>query len=146
MWSSRPGSAVGMPRLPGPPPGWSSACGTSRTAPVTGTADWISSPGQSRASPPVYAVYDGYLTRQSDWTSTVIIRHPEDPLHPGKQVWTYYTHMATKEGEPFVSEKFPPGTREVFVPAGTLLGYQGNFSGDPVNPTGLHTAYLNRQR
>ena len=27
---------------------------------------------------------------------------------------------------------------EVFVQAGTLLGYQGNYSGDPVNPTGLH--------
>jgi murein DD-endopeptidase MepM/ murein hydrolase activator NlpD len=87
---------------------------------------------------PIYAVYDGYITRQTDWTSTVIIRHPEDPVHPGRQVWTYYTHMASKEGESFVSEEFPPGTREVFVPAGTLLGYQGNYSGDPVNPTGLH--------
>jgi murein DD-endopeptidase MepM/ murein hydrolase activator NlpD len=87
---------------------------------------------------PIYAVYDGYLTRQPDWTSTVIIRHPEDPLHPGKQVWTYYTHMASKEGESFVSEQFPPGTSEVFISAGTLLGYQGNYSGDPVNPTGLH--------
>ncbi len=27
---------------------------------------------------------------------------------------------------------------EVFVPAGTLLGYQGNYSGDPNNPTGVH--------
>lgn len=87
---------------------------------------------------PVYAAYDGYLTRQQDWISTVILRHPEDPLHPGEQVWTYYTHMATKEGTSFVSEEFPAGTREVFVAAGTLLGYQGNYSGDPVNPTGLH--------
>ncbi|HAY84358.1 MAG TPA: hypothetical protein DCY42_05385 [Chloroflexi bacterium] len=87
---------------------------------------------------PIYAAYDGYLTRQQDWISTVILRHPEDPLHPGEQVWTYYTHMATKEGTSFVSEEFPAGTREVFVAAGTLLGYQGNYSGDPVNPTGLH--------
>jgi len=87
---------------------------------------------------PVYAAYDGYLTRLEDWISTVIIRIPEDPLHPGEQVWTYYTHMATKEGESFIAEEFPPGTHEVFVPAGTLLGYQGNYSGDPVNPTGLH--------
>lgn len=86
----------------------------------------------------VYAAYDGYLTRQADWTSTVIMRHPEDPLHPGEQVWTYYTHMATKEGDSFIVDDFPAGTREVFVPAGTLLGYQGNYSGDPVNPTGLH--------
>jgi hypothetical protein len=26
----------------------------------------------------------------------------------------------------------------VFVEAGTLLGYQGNFSGDPYNPVGIH--------
>jgi murein DD-endopeptidase MepM/ murein hydrolase activator NlpD len=87
---------------------------------------------------PVYAAYDGYLTRQQDWISTVIIRIHEDPLHPGKQVWTYYTHMATKEGESFIAADFPAGTREVFVRAGTLLGYQGNYSGDPDNPTGLH--------
>jgi murein DD-endopeptidase MepM/ murein hydrolase activator NlpD len=87
---------------------------------------------------PVYAAYSGFLTRLSDWTSTVIIRIPNDPLHPGDQVWTYYTHMATKDGESFVSDEFPPGTTEVYVPAGTLLGYQGNYSGDPINPTGLH--------
>ena len=87
---------------------------------------------------PVYAAYDGYLTRESDWISTVIIRHPQDPLQPGRQIWTYYTHMATTEGESFIVPDFPVGTREVFVRAGTLLGYQGNYSGDPVNPTGLH--------
>jgi murein DD-endopeptidase MepM/ murein hydrolase activator NlpD len=87
---------------------------------------------------PVYAVYSGFLTRLPDWTSTVIIRIPDDPLHSGEQVWTYYTHMATKDGESFVSDEFPPGTTEVYVPAGTLLGYQGNYSGDPINPTGLH--------
>ncbi len=88
---------------------------------------------------PVYAAFDGYLIRPADWISTVIIRHPDDPLHPGEQIWTYYTHMASQDGsESFVSETFPPGTEEVFVRAGTLLGYQGNFSGDPVNPTGLH--------
>jgi murein DD-endopeptidase MepM/ murein hydrolase activator NlpD len=87
---------------------------------------------------PVYAAYDGYLTRESDWISTVIIRIPEDPLHPGEQVWTYYTHMATKEGVSFIVDDFPQGTYEVFVREGTLLGYQGNYSGDPVNPTGLH--------
>ena len=47
---------------------------------------------------PVYAAYDGYLTRQSDWKSTVIIRIPSDPLEPGRQIWTYYTHMADAEG------------------------------------------------
>jgi len=88
---------------------------------------------------PVYAAYPGYLTRKADWISTVIIRHPNDPLEPGRQIWTYYTHMADDQGEEsFVSEDFPTGTAEVFVEAGQFLGYQGNYSGNPANPTGLH--------
>lgn len=87
---------------------------------------------------PVYAAYPGYLTRLDDWVSTVIIRVPNDPLNPGRQIWVYYTHMATQEGESFISEEFPMGTHEIYVEAGTLLGYQGTYSGDPNNPTGLH--------
>lgn len=87
---------------------------------------------------PVTAAYPGYLTRQSDWTSTVIIRVPDDPLQPGRQIWVYYTHMADPQGNSFVSPDFPKGTREVYVEAGTLLGYQGNYSGDPNNPVGVH--------
>ncbi len=87
---------------------------------------------------PVYAAYPGYLIRKSDWVSTVIIRIPNDPLQPGRQIWTYYTHMADAQGNSFVSSEFPPGTSEVFVEAGTFLGYMGNYSGDTNNPTGLH--------
>ncbi|MFN9357888.1 MAG: hypothetical protein ACK6A4_13890, partial [Alphaproteobacteria bacterium] len=29
---------------------------------------------------PIVAAYSGYLTRQEDWKSTVIIRVPSDPL------------------------------------------------------------------
>ena len=87
---------------------------------------------------PVVAAYPGYLTREPDWKSAVIIRIPEDPLHPGRQIWAYYTHMADPRGKSFISDQFPPGTREVFVEAGALLGYQGNYSGDPGNPTGVH--------
>ncbi len=87
---------------------------------------------------PVYAVYDGYLTRNADWISTVIIRVPQDPLDPTRQIWTYYTHMADKEGNSFVSDQFSQGTLEVQVEAGDLLGFMGNYSGSPVNPTGLH--------
>lgn len=87
---------------------------------------------------PVYAAYDGYLTRLADWKSTVIIRIPSDPLNPGTQIWTYYTHLADKDGRSFIVEDFPPGTSDVFVKAGTLLGYQGNYSGTPGNPTGVH--------
>ena len=86
----------------------------------------------------VIAAYPGYLTRLPEWKSSLIIRIPDDPLNPGQQVWTYYTHMADSAGNSFISPEFPPGTNEVFVDAGTLLGYQGNFSGDPNNPVGIH--------
>ena len=87
---------------------------------------------------PVYAAYPGYLTRQPDWKASLIIRIPQDPLDPSRQIWTYYTHMADPSGKSFISPEFPPGTAEIYVPAGVLLGYQGNFSGDPGNPVGVH--------
>ena len=87
---------------------------------------------------PIVAAYPGYLTRQSDWKSTVIIRVPDDPIQPGRQIWVYYTHMAGPAGDSFISSDFPPGTTEQFVEAGTFLGYQGNYSGDPGNPVGVH--------
>lgn len=90
--------------------------------------------GQTR----VLAAYDGYLMRLSDWRSALIQRVPEDPLAPGRQIWLYYTHMADPDGDSFIEADFPPGTSERFVRAGTLLGYQGNYSSDPVNPTGMH--------
>jgi hypothetical protein len=87
---------------------------------------------------PVIAAYPGYLTRQGDWKSSVIVRVPDDPLHPGQQIWLYYTHMADSGGNSFVSPDFPPGTEEMYIEAGTQLGYQGNYSGDPNNPVGVH--------
>jgi hypothetical protein len=86
----------------------------------------------------VIAAYPGYLTRQADWISTVIIRVPQDPLQPARQIWVYYTHMADADGNSFISSQFPPGTNELYVEAGTLLGYQGNYSGDSANPVGVH--------
>lgn len=87
---------------------------------------------------PVYAAASGYLTRLSDWKSSVIVRIPDDPLHPGRQIWTYYTHMADASGNSIISNDFPPGTSELYIDAGTLLGYQGNFSGTPGQPVGVH--------
>lgn len=87
---------------------------------------------------PIYAAYSGYLTRQIDWKSSVIIRIPSDPLNPGRQIWTYYTHMADSNGNPTIAPDFPPGADEIYVETGTLLGYQGNFSGTPGNPVGVH--------
>ena len=87
---------------------------------------------------PVIAAYPGYLTRNADWKSSVIIRMPDDPLQAGRQIWVYYTHMADPQGNSFVSDEFPLGASEAYVEAGTFLGYQGNYSGDPGNPTGVH--------
>ena len=87
---------------------------------------------------PVIAAYAGFLRRMPDWKSSVIIRIPDDPLHPDRQIWTYYTHMADANGDSYIAPEFPPGTTEKFVEAGTLLGYQGNYSGDPGNPVGVH--------
>ncbi len=87
---------------------------------------------------PVIAAYGGYLTRLADWKSTLIIRIPVDPLNPTRQIWTYYTHMADENGASYISPEFPPGKSEVRVEAGTFLGYQGDFSGDPNNPVGVH--------
>jgi murein DD-endopeptidase MepM/ murein hydrolase activator NlpD len=94
--------------------------------------------GEAVGVTPVVAAYGGYLSRLPDWKSSLIIRLPEDPLQPGRQIWTYYTHMADADGRSYISSEFPPGTNEVYVEAGTLLGYQGNYSGDPDNPTGVH--------
>jgi len=93
--------------------------------------------GESGATP-VYAAYPGYLTRLPEWKSSLIIRIPSDPLNPSRQIWMYYTHLADREGASYIHEAFPPGASEVYVEAGTLLGYQGNYSGDTNNPTGVH--------
>lgn len=68
----------------------------------------------------------------------VIIRIPSDPFNPSTKIWTYYTHMAYESGESLIASDFPPGSSEVFVKAGTLLGYLGNYSGTPDTPTGVH--------
>ncbi len=86
----------------------------------------------------VRAVYPGFLTRLPDWKSSVIVRIPSDPLEPDRQIWVYYTHMADPNGNSFISSDFPPGTHEKQVEAGTTLGRQGDYSGDPNNPVGVH--------
>ncbi len=94
--------------------------------------------GRGLNQTPVVAAYSGYLTRHPDWKSSLILRIPADPLQPGRQIWIYYTHMADEQGKSFIDPAFPPGTEELFVEAGALLGKQGNYSGDPLNPTGIH--------
>lgn len=85
---------------------------------------------------PVVAAYDGYLTRLPNWRSSVIIRH-NDPLQPGRTIWTYYTHMADVTGaRSFVHPAYPPGTLEIPVEQGQVIGYQGDFGGN--RRVGLH--------
>jgi peptidoglycan LD-endopeptidase LytH len=86
----------------------------------------------------VTAAYDGYLTRLADWKSAVIERVPNDPLHPERQIWIYYTHMADANGNSFISSEFPAGTSEKQITMGTFLGYMGDYSGDPNSPVGVH--------
>jgi hypothetical protein len=86
----------------------------------------------------VVAASAGYLTRLPEWKSSLIIRIPSDPLQPDRQIWLYYTHLADADGSSYIIPDFPPGTVEKFVQAGALLGYQGNYSGDPFNPVGVH--------
>jgi hypothetical protein len=88
---------------------------------------------------PVYAAYDGYVTREDDWRSTLIQRVPSDPLETDRQIWLYYTHMADKGGsDDYIVDAFPPGTDERFVEQGTLLGYTGNYSGNALSPVWVH--------
>ena len=86
----------------------------------------------------VYAAYDGYITRLPDWKSSLIIRIPQDPLRPNQQTWLYYTHMADAQGNSFIVSDFPPGSEDIYVEEGTLLGYQGNYSGTVSKPVGIH--------
>lgn len=76
---------------------------------------------------PVYAVADGLLTRRSGWKDAVAIQH-DDPLQPGEKVWSFYGGMASAGGgDSFVVADFPPGSANVPVKRGQLLGYQGQW-------------------
>lgn len=87
---------------------------------------------------PVYAAYRGYVHRELDWRSTLIMRVPEDPLQPERQIWLYYTHMADREGNDFIEDAFPPGTTDFYVEQGTRLGYTGNYNGGSVRGVSTH--------
>ena len=91
---------------------------------------------------PVYAVADGLLTRLPDWDNAVAIQH-DDPLRSGDKVWSYYAHMASASGlESFVARDFPPGSTNVPVRAGQVLGYQGRWSGQPLKPVWMHLRFF----
>lgn len=94
--------------------------------------------GTNAAEMPVYAPYDGFVTREEGWKSSLIIRIPEDPLQPDRQIWVYLTHMADRKGNGLIDQLFPPGAKDVPVKKGQLLGFQGDYSGNPAKPVGVH--------
>lgn len=94
--------------------------------------------GQPVGYTEVYAPYDGYLTREENWKSSLIIRVPQDPFDSSRQIWVYMTHLADPLGNSLILSAFPAGTKEKLVKQGDLLGYQGNYSGYPDSPTGIH--------
>jgi len=90
---------------------------------------------------PVYAVADGVLTRPSAWESAVAIQH-DDPLNPGDKVWSVYADMLSASGhESYILDDFPPGSTEIPVHAGQLLGYQGEWSGRIYWPKPSHLRF-----
>jgi hypothetical protein len=90
---------------------------------------------------PVYAVADGVLTRPSAWEGAVAIQH-DDPLNPGDKVWTVYADMLSASGhESYILDDFPPGSTEIPVNAGQLLGYQGEWSGRIYWPKSIHLRF-----
>jgi hypothetical protein len=95
----------------------------------------------SKNTVPVYAVADGLLTRYSDWDGTVAIRH-DDPLNPGGEVWSIYTDMISASGfESYIDKSLPPGSEDLPVKAGQLLGYQGEWSGRIYWPMPAHLGF-----
>jgi len=94
--------------------------------------------GTATGQTPVYAPYDGFVTREDGWKSSLIIRVPQDPLDPNRQIWLYMTHLADAEGNSLIDSAFPPGTSDKPVFAGDLLRFQGNYSGNPSRPVGVH--------
>jgi hypothetical protein len=97
--------------------------------------------GTQPGETPVLAAYDGFLTRLPSWKASVIVRIPSDPLQPGRQIWTYYTHMAGPDGSSLIDAAFPPGSSEIPLKAGTELGRMGDFSGTAGDPTGVHVHF-----
>lgn len=93
--------------------------------------------GQGAGVTPVVAAYPGYLSRPRGWVAAVIVRVPADPLQPERQIWLYYTHMADRFGNSYISSEFPQGTSEKYITIGTFIGYQGNYTGD-ASPAGVH--------
>ncbi len=92
----------------------------------------------ARGQTPVYAAYDGYITREASWRSALIQRVPDDPLQPGRTIWLYYAHMADPDGNSYIEPAFAPGTHELFVPQGTLLGYTGDYNGASLWAISVH--------
>jgi hypothetical protein len=83
---------------------------------------------------PVYAVADGLLSHPKDTPGMLMIQH-DDPLNPGRKVWSVYWNLLKANGvDELISPDFSPGRSAIPVLQGQLLGYQGSYSGRPGFP------------
>jgi len=57
---------------------------------------------------------------------------------PGRQIWTYYAHMADAAGQSYIVADIPAGTFELEVKQGTLLGYQGDYNSTSLRQIDTH--------
>lgn len=89
---------------------------------------------------PVYAVADGLLYQFSGWKTSVAIQH-EDPLMPGKMLWSFYGDLAPAYDaeNSYIVERFI-GAQAEPVNAGDLIGYQGQWLG-PSQQTWVHVRF-----
>jgi murein DD-endopeptidase MepM/ murein hydrolase activator NlpD len=78
---------------------------------------------------PIVAAYHGYLTREADWKSSVIIRH-DDPLRVGRTIWTYYTHGGCERNNLIRACGFPAEHARGIRGAGTVIGVSGEYGGN----------------
>jgi peptidoglycan LD-endopeptidase LytH len=46
--------------------------------------------------------------------------------------------MASRDGDSYIHDAFPPGARDQFVEQGTLLGYTGDYNGNSPHTIWTH--------
>ena len=89
---------------------------------------------------PVFAAADGLLYQFSEWATAVAIQH-DDPLNPGKKLWTFYGDLAPafNQNSPYIEDEFIQD-EGIPIKAGDLLGYQGRWLG-PDQQTWVHLRF-----
>jgi hypothetical protein len=89
---------------------------------------------------PVFAVADGLLYQFPEWNTAVAIQH-DDPLNPGRKLWTFYGDLAPafNQNEPYIEDKFIQA-EGIPIKSGEFIGYQGRWLG-PSQQTWVHLRF-----